>query len=146
MLLGKFPQKTFCALAVGAFVAAAMVLALVAPSPAVADGATVTYEVTSNSAKAFKVMYVSATDSDDLNRTHERAQDETVRSPWRKDVSLSLGGDYAMVMVMSDPANIDPTAQYSCKISVGFQQVDAASAQGMVGCAGKKVKESPRKR
>ncbi|MGL6236171.1 MAG: photosystem I reaction center subunit III protein [Segniliparus sp.] len=124
----------------------AAAVGLLVPGQAAADPATVTYEVTSNSGKAFKVMYVAVTNADDLNRTHESATNETVRSPWRKDVTLSLGADYAMVMVMSDPANIDPTAQFSCRISVGFQQIDAASAQGMVGCAGQKVKERPRNR
>ncbi|EFV14894.1 hypothetical protein [Segniliparus rugosus] len=137
------PTRSAAALLVAALVAA---VGLFAPSPAFADGAGVTYEVTSSGSKPFKVMYVVATDADDLNRTHEKAESETVGSPWRKDVFLSLGADYAMVMVMSDPANIDPTAKFSCRISVGLQQIDAASQQGMAGCAGQKVKERPRNR
>jgi hypothetical protein len=130
--------------ALAAFTAVSAVL--LSPLPARAAGATVTYEVTSSGSKPFKVMYVAVTNEDSLNRTHESAENETVGSPWRKDVTLSLGADYAMVMVMSDPANIDPTARFSCRISVGLQQIDAASEQGMVGCAGQKVKEPPKSR
>ncbi|ADG98707.1 hypothetical protein Srot_2257 [Segniliparus rotundus DSM 44985] len=134
------------ALAAAVAAAAAVSAAALSPLPARAAAATVTYEVTSSGSKPFKVMYVAVTNEDTLNRTHESAQNETVGSPWRKDVTLSLGADYAMVMVMSDPSNIDPTARFSCRISVGLQQIDAASEQGMVGCAGQKVKEPPKSR
>ncbi|EFV14893.1 hypothetical protein [Segniliparus rugosus] len=150
MMPRRFSRKMFCAVAVAAFASGGAAGCGKDDSgngsASEANGVKVTYEISSTTAKPFRVTYIEKTDSDsaaDLEKTMATA---TAASSWKKEVVLSKGTDYAMVVVTPDLTNFDTATRYSCKIVADGKTVDEKKdQQGVIGCAGLKLRDQVKK-
>ncbi|ADG98708.1 hypothetical protein Srot_2258 [Segniliparus rotundus DSM 44985] len=158
MLLGTVSQKMFCAIPAAAVAMAGVAAcgkdepkgsaasggaATSSAAPGGSEGgATVTYEVTSNVAKPFKVSYIAQTSAGSPAELAKTLSTDTGTSTWKKEVFLSKGVDYAFVIVTVDPSNFDSSTKFSCEITSGGKTIDAKKDQSAVaGCAGLKLRD-----
>ena len=147
MMLRKFSRKTFCAVALAVFASGgAAACGKDESGNGSASGVKVTYEISSTTAKPFRVTFIEKTDSDSATDLEKTMATATATSSWKKEVTLSKGTDYAMVVVTPDLTNFDTATKYSCKIVSDGKTVDEKKdQQGVIGCAGFKLRDQVKK-